>query len=198
MTIFDLLFLLAVLATLITLIILLIALVRGRGAKALRILRTYAIAVAFYIIVGVAVSLFRPQRVLRVGDPWCFDDWCLTVESVHQTRGPGDIAYQVGLRLSSRAGRVSQRAKGAWIYLIDNHGRRFQADPDPAAVPLDVLLEPQESVTTTRIFHVPADAQQLGLITGHGGAYCGVMLFFVIGDSACLFHKPTMIRIDKA
>ena len=197
MSIFDLFFLLAILSSFATIVTVLVYLLRGRGAKALSVLRIYAACAALYVLVGVSVSLARPQRVLPGGDPWCFDDWCLTVESVHQTTAQSDVTYQVALRLSSSAGRVAQRAHGAWIYLIDNHGRRFQADPDPAAVPLDVLLQPQESITTTRTFHVPADAQQLGLITGHGGAYCGVMSFLVIGDSGCMFHKPTMIRLDK-
>jgi len=196
MTIFDLFFLLAMLTSLVTLVVFVISLTRGRGAKALRILRTYAIGVALYLLVGVAVAFFRPQRTLRVGDPWCFDDWCLTVESVHKVPGQNDVSYQVGLRISSRAGRVAQRANGAWIYLIDNHGHRFSPDPDPSATPLDIRLQPQQSITTTRLFHVPADAQQLGLITGHGGAYCGAMSFLIIGDSGCLFHKPTMVRLD--
>jgi len=196
MTIFDLLFLLAMLTSLVTLVVFGISLIRARGAKALRILRIYAIGAALYLLVGVAVAFFRPQRVLRVGDPWCFDDWCLTVESVHKVRGQNDVSYQVGLRISSRAGRVAQRANGAWIYLIDNHGHRFSPDPDPSATPLDIRLQPQESITTSRLFHVPGDAQQLGLITGHGGAYCGAMSFLIIGDSGCLFHKPTMVRLD--
>jgi len=196
MTIFDLLFLCAMLASFVTLLIVLISLVRGRAAKALRILRWYAIGAVIYLLVGLAISLVRPQRTLRVGDPWCFDDWCLTVESVHKTPGQTGVTYKVDLRISSRAGRVAQRAKGAWIYLIDSHSRRFSPDPDPSAVPLDVELEPQESIQTTRTFRVPADAQQLGLITGHGGTYCGPMSFLVVGDTGCLFHKPSMVRID--
>jgi hypothetical protein len=36
----------------------------------------------------------------------------------------------------------------------------------------------------------------LGLITGHGGAYCGAMSVLVIGEGGCWFHKPAMIRIQ--
>jgi hypothetical protein len=115
---------------------------------------------------------------------------------VHKIPSQTDTTYQVGLRIFSRAGRVAQRANGAWIYLIDSDGRRFSPDPDPSTVPLDTELQPKESLQTTRTFHVPADARQLGLITGHGGAYCGLMSFLVMGDSGCVFHKPSIVQID--
>lgn len=147
-------------------------------------------------MVGVAVAFLKPQRVIRTGDPWCFDDWCLTVENVSRTPGQLEISYRVGLRIFSRARRVAQRANGAWVYLIDGRGRRYSPDPDPSAVPLDVLLQPQESVTTSRIFRVPDNVHELGLITGHGGPYCGPGALLIIGESGCLFRKPTMIRIQ--
>ncbi len=42
---------------------------------------------------------------------------------------------------------------------------------------------------------VPADVHTLGLITGHGGPYCG-MEILIIGEGGCLFHRPTMIGIQ--
>jgi len=133
---------------------------------------------------------------MSIGDPWCFDDWCLTVVSVDRTPGPSQVSYNVELRISSRARRVAQRANGAWIYLIDEQGRRYSPDPAPSAVPLDVLLQPGESATTLRVFRVPPDARELGLITGHGGPFCGPMDLLIIGSGGCLFGKPTMIRIQ--
>lgn len=196
MTMFDLLFLLAVLASVATLVAAAVFAVRGRRAQALKTLRVYGGCALLYLIVGVAVAFLKPQRVIRTGGPWCLNDWCLTVESVSRTPGQLEISYRVDLRVFSRAGRVAQRAKGAWIYLIDGRGRRYSPDPDPSAVPLDVLLQPHESVHTSRLFHVQDDVHSLGLITGHGGPYCGPMSFLIIGDSGCLFKKPTMIRIQ--
>jgi hypothetical protein len=118
------------------------------------------------------------------------------VESVVRTPTLPQPSYNVQLRISSRAGRVAQRAAGAWVYLIDGQGHRYSPEPDPSSVPLDVLLQPQESVTTSRIFRVPADVHDLGLITGHGGPYCGPMDILIIGEGGCLFGKPTMIRIS--
>jgi hypothetical protein len=196
MTIFDLLFLLAGVASVVTLATAAIFAVRGFRQSALKTLGAYGICALAYLTVGVATSFLKPQRVIPMRDPWCFDDWCLTVEGVSQTPNQQGISYRVELRIFSRAGRVAQRATGAWIYLIDDQGRRYSPDVDPSVVPLDVLLQPHESVTTSRTFHVSTDVHGLGLVTGHGGAYCGSGAFLIIGESGCLFKKPTMVRIQ--
>lgn len=196
MTIFDLVFLLAMLATAVVLVALIVLLLRGRFRSALRVLIGFGVFAAVYVLTGIAVSYARPQHVMNVGDSWCFDDWCLAVDQVDRTPVAQDVDYRVNFRIFSRAGRVSQRAKGAWIYVIDDAGRLYPPEPDAAAVPLDTLLGPGESVKTSRTFRVPAGEHELGLIQGHGGAYCGTMSFFVIGDSECIFKRPPMIRIQ--
>jgi len=196
MTIFDLLFLLAILASVVTLVLAVVLAVRGRLASAFKILRIYAIGALAYLAGGIAVSYLKPQKVLRVGEPWCFDDWCLTVNKVSQVAGPTDVSYRVEFTILSRAGRISQRANGAWMYLIDDRAQRYTPDPDPSAVPLNVLLQPDETVQTSRVFQVPNNVRELGLVTGHGGSYCGAMAFAIIGQSGCLFGKPTVVRIQ--
>ncbi len=196
MSILDLLFVLGFLVTVVTLIVAGVAALRGRGRTGLRILGVLGTCIAAYLATGLLVSLLAPRRVIAAGDPWCFDDWCLAVEHVRRTPGASDVTYAFDLRVFSRARRVSQRAQGAWIYLIDQHGHRYAPDADASAAPLDVLLRPNESVTTTRVFHVPPGVRALGLVTGHGGPYCGVMDVLVIGASGCVFRKPTMIRIE--
>jgi hypothetical protein len=196
MTIFDLLFIVAFVASVAALLTAAVYGLRGRRAQALRILWNLGMCAAAYFVSGMAVSLFAPQRVMHPGDPWCFDDWCLSVEKVTRTPLPASVSYDVSLRVFSTAGRVSQRAKDAWIYLIDDRGRRYSPDSDPSTVPLDVLLQPGESVATSRVFQVPAEVHELGLITGHGGpSYCGAMSVLIIGGSGCLFNKPAMIRL---
>jgi hypothetical protein len=195
-SIFDLIFLLAMLSAVVVLIVLIAMVIQGRFRTARRVLSIYAICAVLYLGVGLAVSYTRPRHIMSVGEPWCFDDWCLAVDHVNRTPEGTDVNYQIALRIFSRAGRVSQRANGAWIYLIDDENRRYAPDPQSTDVPLDVLLQPEQSVVTSRTFHVPANARQLGLITGHGGPYCGPMSLLVIGDSECLFGKPPMIRIQ--
>jgi len=195
MTLFDLLFLVAVLATLVSLVVTAALAIAGRRMASLRILRGLGASWVAYLAIGFAVSLLKPQRVLSVGEPWCFDDWCLTVENVARSAGAEGHTYDVGLRLSSRARRVSQRARGAWVYLIDSRGHRYAPEVASSGAPLDTLLGPGETVSTSRSFHLPAGIQPVGLVTGHGGPYCGLMSFAVIGASGCLFHKPPMVRI---
>jgi len=195
-TILDLVFLLAVLCSAVVLIGVVVLAMRGRFRRAGRVLGVYVIAAAAYVALGVIVSGIARQRVIAIGDPWCFDDWCLTAERVTRAPDGATALYHADLRIASRARRVTQRANGAWLFLIDASGRRYAPEPDSSAVPLDALLRPGESLATARVFRMPADARAVGLVTGHGGSYCGVMSFLVVGQSGCLFHKPTMIRIE--
>ena len=195
-TIFDLVFLAAVLAsaTVLTGVVLLAA--RGQFRQARRVIAAYVIAATSYLVIGMVVSLVRPQRVIDRDVPWCFDDWCLTAQRVTRTLDGTVQFVRVDVTISSRARRVSQHAKGAWLVLIDKAGHRYAPELDSSATPLDVLMKPGDSVATSRVFRLPADARRLGLVTGHGGAYCGVMSFLVIGQSGCLFNKPAMIHIE--
>ncbi len=82
------------------------------------------------------------------------------------------------------------------MYIIDEHRDLYAPKPDPSQAPLDVVLGPQQSVVTSREFDVPNRAHTVGLITGHGGPYCGTMSLLVIGDGGCWFGKQPMIRIQ--
>jgi hypothetical protein len=148
MTIMDLIFLASVLASFVTFAVAATFALRGSHLQSLRLLRNYAACAVLYLLVGVIVSFLKPQRVMLLGNPWCFDDWCLTVEGVTRIPKESYALYRIDVQISSRAGRSAQRAKGAWLFLVDEHGRRY----------------------------LPA--------------------FLVIGESGCLFGKPTMVRIQ--
>lgn len=193
MTVFDLLFIFLVLASLVTWIAAAMAALSGRRARALGALRNWGAGTLVYLAAVAVVGLFSRQRIIRPGEPWCFDDWCLAVDRVTRAPSPPRVACTVSLRIFSRARRVSQRAKGAWIYVVDRQGHRYAPEPDPSAVPLDVLLRPGESVTTARTFKVPPDAGELRLITGHGFPCCYPSL--IIADDSSLLHKRTYIRL---
>jgi len=168
MGIFDLLFLVLLLIFLLSLVAALVAALVGRSAQALAILRRLAIGTVAYFAVFVSVGLIKPRRLLHVGESRCFDDWCLGVESITQNAAPPERIYTVSLRVFSRARRVSQRALGAWVCLVDSRGKRYPPEPAPSAIPLDVRLGPGESVVTFRVFKLPADIVPAGLVTGHG------------------------------
>ena len=195
MTIFDLLFLASVVASIATLVAVAVLAMRGRRAEALRILRVYGMCALAYLAVALAVDFFKPQRVIAVGDPWCFDDWCLQVQKVDAVPSGSTVTYDVQLRFFSTARRVSQRApQGASVYLIDAQGVLYSSKPDSSATPLTVELTPEQSVNTSRVFEVPAGLSRPGLVHVHGAPYCGLGSLLIIGEGGCLFNRPTMIR----
>jgi len=188
---FNLLFLAGFLASLITLVAAAYASLRGRVSRASSILRAWLVCAAAYLGISVAVAFFGPRRVLAPGQPWCFDEWCLTVANA----GRAGSKYGVDLLISSRAKRATQRASGAWIYLRDENDRHYEPLPDPADIPLDVALGPGQAIAVKRTFQVPEQVRELGLVTGHGGPPCGLLNLVIIGQGGCVFHKQTMIRL---
>jgi hypothetical protein len=198
MSYFDLLFLVSVPLSIATLITAAISALRGRRRRAINIIKWWCIYVAVYMTVALAVDFIQPRQTIKVGDLWCFDHWCLSVEKVDTAPVKSETAYNIKLRIFNSSRRVVQRALNAWIYLIDDKGRLYPPADDPSAVRLDVRLQPQQTVMTSRVFHVPTEVQDLGLVTGHGGPYCGAMSLVIIGGASCLFNKPPMIRIVPA
>ena len=192
MTLFDLVFLFVVLATLITLVIVVASVLLGRPRLAAKVLALYGVCLVIYLGIIILVSLTTPQRVLNWGENRCFDDWCIAVDDIARSESAMKVAYRVALRLSSRARRVAQRENGLVVYLEDEQGRRVEPVPDPAAKPFNILLQPGQSVTTTRVFEVPSAASQHKLIVAHEGfnSFPGII---IIGDDSSLFHKPTIV-----
>ena len=192
MTIFDLLFLATLLTTVATLSIAAWCALRGQRARCARILRGWAFGACLYTGVVVLVSLVSPRRVLALGDPRCFDDWCIAVDSVKREPSGEHVSYVANFKLISRAGRVSQRENNLAVYLTDNRGRRYDAIPDNSAVPLNTLLGPQESISATRTFKAPADAQGIGVVIAHEGGI--PMGWFIIAEEGW-FRKPTIVPV---
>lgn len=190
----DLVFAICFLVTVGVLLAAIVQALRGRGAKALRMLGGWALGAALYLAVLMAVSLRTPQRVLDLGEDRCFDDWCITAERADWARSAHGETVTVGLRVWSRAKRVDQRGPGSEVFLIDQSGRRWDPVPDPVATPLSVMLHAGEAVETSRAFEVPPDARELGLVVNHGEGPGN----FVIGDEASWLHKRTIYRIEPA
>ncbi len=193
MTIFDLLFIVLFFTTLGTLIAAAVAALRGRRARALAILGRLALgAVAYIGIVYLATALSK-QPVLRVSDPQCSDDWCIAVEGVKRTPKDAVTVYDVTLRIFSRAQRVTQREKLAKdVYLVDAHWKRYDPVLSGSEVPLNTLLQPSESVTTSRRFELPPESHDISLIVDRSPI---LPICVIIGECGA-FHKGTMVRID--
>jgi hypothetical protein len=192
MNIFDLIFIGVFLTTAATLIAISVTAVRGRRHRALKMLSALLVLVVAYLAVVVVVSLASPARVIHLREPQCFDDWCVSVENAQRAFAGTEASYTTTLRLFSRARRRPQRENGVSVYLLDELGRRYEPEPDSQAVPLNVLLNPGESVIVTRKFIAAAGAQKPGLVVAHG-RFPGV---FIIGDDQSLFHKQSVVRFE--
>ena len=192
MSLFDLLFIAVFLASVATLVSAAFQAIRGRSASALALFLKWCICAGGYLGIVVLASVFWPRSVLRVGDPRCFDDWCIAVENVSHQPVAGGVSYTVTLRLSSRARRATQRENNVVVYLTDRNGRRYDPPSLPSDVPLNIQLGPQESLTATRSFTVPADARELGVVLAHEGGF--PIGWFIIGYETW-FHKPALVQL---
>jgi len=190
MTIFDLIFIAVFFTTVIMLAVAAVAAIAGRRRRAIGALRSLSVLLAAYLVTVVAASFTTPQRLIRMREAQCFDDWCIAVDRAEGSPESENVVYAVTLRVFSRARRRVQRENGVAVYVLDDRGRRYTPRDDPRAVPLNVRLRPGESVTTTRTFVLPADTENPGLVVAHG-RFPGM---FIIGDDQSLFHKPTVVR----
>ncbi|HLW98160.1 MAG TPA: hypothetical protein VKR82_05900 [Candidatus Acidoferrales bacterium] len=191
MTLFDLVFLASFLITVAVLAMVGIAALRRQWPLLRKLLIGWAVFATVYFGAMIAVSLASPQRVLSVGENRCWDDFCIAVMNVQRRPASHGNSVDLTLRLSSTAKRVMQRENGVGVYLIDNRGNRYEANPVTTEIPLNVQLGPGDSVETLRVFQVPLDAHGLALGFTHSGPG-----YFIIGDDGSFFHKPTVIRIE--
>jgi hypothetical protein len=187
----DLVFILLFLTAVVTLLAAVWFALRRQFARSRRILFRLSAGAAIYMAIVVVTSLVLPRRVLSVGDPQCFDDWCVSIPAFRRVPETNRVAYGVDLRLFSRARRVSQRERNLAVYLTDNRGRRYDPVADQNAAALDVLLGPQESVVVSRSFAVPTEAQDVGAVVTHEGGF--PIGWFIIGYDTW-FRKPPIVR----
>jgi hypothetical protein len=161
----------------------------GRSRKIFFRLLVGAVA---YMAVVVAVSLILPRRVVKVGDPQCFDDWCVSIAGFKRAPQGTYVAYSVDLRLSSRARRAPQRENNLAVYLTDDRGRRHDPVADKSAAAFNVLLQPHESLVVSRKFLVPVDAADVGAVVTHEGGF--PIGWFIIGYDTW-FRKPPVAAL---
>lgn len=187
MTIFDLSFLILLLVAICTTLAAVWYAVTGDFGRFSRTLLRLLAGAAVYMAVVIEVSLLSPRRIIKIGVPQCFDDWCIAIDGFSRTSEGPWICYGLNLRLVSRARRVSQRERNIAVYLTDARGRRFDSVRQGSDVPYDVILKPEQAIAVTRSFRVPAESQNVGaVITHEGGLPIG---WFIIGYDSW-FRKP--------
>jgi hypothetical protein len=204
---FDLLFIGSFLGSVVVFLRIGYLLLRGRLPLARRLAIRWVTAAGIYFAVLLTFSIRQPMRVLPRNAPWCFDDWCISVDSVAHPPAINSIKPSgqwvvVSMTVSSRMQRRRQSEPDAFVYLLDSAGQRYE----PSDVGVDALrssglegklitefLEPGGSFQSRTAFDVPKAARRLLFVKERRSRFPGV---FIIGDPVSLLHRPTVLPID--
>jgi hypothetical protein len=192
MSLFDLLFILLFLIAVSALMAAAWFAISRQFRRSRNILFRLLVGAVAYMAVVIAVSLILPRRVVKLGRPQCFDDWCILIAGFTRAPQGAYVAYSVDLRLSSRARRAPQRENNLAVYLTDDRGRRHDPVADKSAAAFNVLLEPHESLVVSRKFLVPVDAADVGAVITHEGGF--PIGWFIIGYDTW-FRKPPITAL---
>lgn len=195
MTVFDLIFILIFLSTSVTLLAAALLGVSGHRRQAVRILRITALGVSLYLAAVIIGSIFTPRRVLKMGEPRCFDEICIAVDSVQMKLAGSNASYTIRLALASNARRKSQRENNLVFYLSDTQGNRYDPLGGELTKPSTVVLPPESSLPIEEKFLVPAASNGIGGVIAHEGGF--PIRWFIIGEEAW-FRKPAIVPLQTA
>ncbi len=183
----------AILASIATLITVAVSCFRGEFRRARQTAARWAICASAYATILILTAMTPHASPLKTGAPYCDDDMCMSVENVNRTPDQAGDTYRFAIRLFTRANHGPRSAKGASVYLVDERNRRFLPIPDRFAIPLDIAVQPGQSVNTSLTFHVPSDAHTLAFAAGMDHLQYAS---FIIGNGD-LFHNPRLkLRIQ--
>lgn len=200
----DLVFILAFLLTVFGVLRAVYLLLRRRVTDARRAASRLAVLLLAYFAVLLTVSVVSPADSHAMGTPWCFDDWCVSVDSVtapaaigtarpvHQWR----IAW-LTVRSTMRRGR--QAEPDAYVFLLDRAGVRTYAnavgeraldDASPGRHRLTDPIDPESAFQVQTAFDVAPESGPFGLSKSRRSRFPGI---FIIGDPESLLHRrPTV------
>jgi len=165
---FEVIFIFLVLGSLVTLAVAGgLFLFRRRGAV-IRLARTYSLCLGAYAAIVLVSSLLVSRPQLRLGEPLCFDDWCITIRSVETI---GTDEYTVSGSLSNRAKQAPQRETGVILYLTDSSRRHYDAVPTDGETAFDIRLLPNETVSFSRNFRLSSGQRPIGVVVAHEGGF---------------------------
>jgi hypothetical protein len=201
----SLLLLFAYLVTLITAIGFFVSvamLVAGRFRTATKVAVASVAALAFYFLADTTISWVSPQMVIKLGDSYCWDLWCMGIDKVNASRRGQEMVYKIDVRFFSDANTVKTGTDDASVYLVDDRGHRFPLVYDPAVIPINTRLDPGQSLSTSLTFITPTDAAHL-FLTGDAPLPDHIPLSWkflrIYADLHFgyekLSHKPTVLRV---
>src|ERR1700733_2498385 len=163
----------------------------GRIRAAKRVRWSSAGTIIVYLAAVLLVSLLTPRTIVSIGDSYCYDTWCIGVQSVTATPEGQNVLYTARVRIFSDADRVLASRPRDCLNARDDRGRRFPLIQDSSVIPADVTINPSESVETFLTFLAPEGVRKLYL-TGDYAVMPWVPLYF--GSDMCPFHRRTLLR----
>lgn len=202
----DLAFIALALGTIIGLIRIGYLLLRRRAPSAKRVARRLALVLAGYAMVLLAVSFASTGSRRPMRTPWCFDDWCIQVDSV---TGPAAIGsarpsgeWRVAwLTVSSTMRRGRQAEPDAYVFLVDRDGRRIEASDvgeraldtqSPSRHRVTDQLDPLGSFPVAIAFDADPAAGPFALSKSRRNRFPGIL---IIGDPESLMHALTAVTL---
>lgn len=157
-----------------------------------------ATACLVFLALQAAIHAFIPQTIVKRGDTFCEDIWCIGITDVKTTARAQGVLYTLSVHIFSAAERGGNIHSEGVFFLVDERGRRFPLTPDTAAVPYTREIAPQEGFNTTMTFAVAADATNLYLTSESTQPPSFVVRLFTgewLGDHVSSMRKPTMLRL---
>ena len=163
---------------------------------AFRVLAYTAVTLSVFFVLQITLLTLTPQTVVKRGDSFCADIWCIGVTNVTAAPRQQDTLYKADVHIFSDAGRGGKIHGKAILFLVDERGRRFPLIPDPSVTPFNRELDPQEGIDTTLTFAAPSDARQLYLTSEPTERHSFVVRVFtgdLLAENLPFIHKPAAL-----
>jgi len=193
---------LVTLATAFGLVISVGILVARKVRTAAKVAAASVAALAFYFVAATTIWWVSPGRVIKLGDSYCWDLWCMGIDKVNATPRGQEMIYKIDVHFFSDANTVKTSTDDALVYLVDDRGRRFSLVDDRSVTPINTRLDPGQSLNTSLTFVAPPDATHL-FLTGDAPLPDDIPLawrfFKIYADLHFgyekLKHKPTVLQV---
>ena len=193
---------LVTLATAFGLVISVGILVARKVRTAAKVAAASVAALAFYFVAATTIWWVSPGRIIKLGDSYCWDLWCMGIDKVNATPRGQEMIYKIDVHFFSDANTVKTSTDDALVYLVDDRGRRFSLVDDRSVTPINTRLDPGQSLNTSLTFVAPPDATHL-FLTGDAPLPDDIPLawrfFKIYADLHFgyekLKHKPTVLQV---
>jgi hypothetical protein len=166
--------------------------------EAARAGRICALIIGPYLAALMLVSLLTPRTIVDIGDSYCYDLWCLSVNQVNATPRGQDTLYTAEVRISldsTHSHYLPAEPAKSFFYVLDDQGRRYPLLRDASFLNADVTVHAGESLKSSFAFLAPRDTRKLYLM-GEAGQVFLPWVYLYFGSDISLFHRRALLRIS--